>query len=164
MQNAAKVGTLELYLNKIVYAKEEKKVFWFGLGSATHVARSSATLKLGIDANKINADEVQATGKKIRVKLPPIEVIDFIYAPSDFQVREDLTQNDLLVKINLDDLEKIYRASETQIREMLPYDQLEKMGQKRTVFFVRKYLEKAGFNEIYLSFRDRKEGEKIDDF
>jgi hypothetical protein len=165
MQNAAKVGTLELYLNKIIYAKKEKELFrWIGLGTATHVARSSATLKLGIDANKISADDVKVTGNKIVVKLPPIEVVDFVYAPVDFDVREDLTKNWWLVKIKLKDLEGIYRDSEAQIRQMLPYDQLEKMGQKRTAFFVRKYLEKAGFSEIYLSFRDRKEGEKIDDF
>ncbi len=165
MQNAAKVGTLELYLNKIIYAKKNKKFFkWIGLGTATHVARTSATLKLGIDANRIGVEDVKVAGKKIEVKLPPIQVIDFIYDPSSFEVREDLTKDWGLAKISLDELEEIYRDSESQIREMLPYERLEKMGQRRTAFFVRKYLEQAGFSEIHLNFRDRKEGEKIDDF
>ena len=160
MQNVAKVATLEVHTNKIIYARKEKWV----LGTATHVAKSSAVLKLGIDANKISGDDVKISGGKIEIKLPPIEVVDFVYGPSTFDVQENLTRERWLVNIDLKELEGIYRGAETQVRQMLPYDRLEKMGQKRTAFFMRKYLEQAGFSEIYLSFRERKEGEKIHEF
>lgn len=155
MRNVAKLATLEVQMNKIVFGEKNKRLLFMQLPSATHIARTTATIKLGIDFNKIRPGDIQAEGDRIDVRLPPIEVVDFIYQPSSFEVREDLSQNNMFTRIAVGEIEEMYQKSELEIREMIQFTDLEEMGQDQTAALFRFYLQRVGFREIYVSFKDR---------
>lgn len=168
LQEVSDLGTIEVHFSKIIVLKKdiggERRILWFfkqyGEGHALHVANSNAVVTLGIDVNRISKDDIHINDQHISVLLPPIEIIDFDFDTSHYTVDKKLTKaeanaNWLLsdVEITAKEIEASYRAAEEQLRHQLPYPRLVKMGERRTAVFFRQYLRKAGFEDIYITFK-----------
>lgn len=152
-QDVAKLATLEVQLNKIVYATKTNKFLFVDLGTASHVAATRAIVKIGVDLNEIRSEHVKTTSDLIELTLPPIRILDFIYQPSEFEVRKELTSNRAFSKIKVSDLEQAYRAAETELRKSLRYIGLKEMGEKRNRIYFRSFLRRFGFKSIIITFQ-----------
>jgi hypothetical protein len=153
-QDVAKLATLEVQLNKIVYATKSKKFLFVNLGTASHVAATKAIVKIGVDLNEIRSEHVKINGDLIELVLPPIKILDFIYQPSEFKVRKELTSNQAFSKIKVSDLEEAYRAAETELRKSLRYIGLKELGEKRNRMYFRSFLHRFGFKNIIITFQE----------
>jgi hypothetical protein len=160
IQQASDLVTAEFVVDKVVFGKKSKKVFFIPVNEASFLAYSQAKIKTGIDLNRITESDIVIDGTKISISLPPIEVINFSYPPDKF-VEDTLISNPnrFLNNISLEDQEEFFRMAEMDIRESLPYLGIAKTSQEHTRKMMHSLLKALGFNQIYISFQD--EGLKI---
>lgn len=154
IQQASDLVTAEFVVDKVVFGKKTKKVFFVPINEASFLAYSQAKIKTGIDLNNIAEQDIVIEGTKISLSLPPIEVINFSYPPDSF-VEDTLISNPsrFLNNISLEDQEEFFRMAETDIRESLPYLGIVKTSQEHTRKMMQSLLQALGFTEIYISFK-----------
>lgn len=153
IQQASDLVTSEFVVDKVVFGKKTKKVFFIPINEASFLAYSQATIKTGIDLNRIAEKDIDIEGTKITLSLPPIEVVNFSYPPEKF-VEDTLISNPsrFLNSISLVDQEEFFRMAETDIRESLPYLGIVKAAQDHTRKMMHSLLRALGFTEIYIHF------------
>ncbi|WP_158857198.1 DUF4230 domain-containing protein [Lunatibacter salilacus] len=154
IQQANDLVTSEVVIDKVVFGKKTRKVFFVPINEASFLAYSQARVKTGIDLNSVSAEDIKIEGTTITLQLPPIEVINFSYPPESFMEDTLVSQpNRFLNNIRLEDQEEFFRQAEMDIRESLPFMGLVKSGQEHTRKLMHTLLKSLGFKEIYITFK-----------
>jgi hypothetical protein len=163
LQAVAKMGTLEVHYSKILWSEKgaTKRFLFFttGKSKAWHVAKSDAVLTLGVDLKKLGPDDVTVAGERVSLVLPPIEIIDFDYDPTHYQVDEQLSGfegHHLSAKetgYSVTEIDESYRRGEEHLRKQLPYKTLQEMAERRTAEVFRLHLRNEGFTEVFVTFK-----------
>jgi hypothetical protein len=153
IQNAADLATTEFVVDKIVFGTKTKKLALIKVSEATFMAYSQAKIKTGIDLNKIKENDIRIEGRKIFVRLPAIEVINFSYPPSSFVADSTISDPKVFLnRINVRDQEQFFRDAELDIRDNIQYMGLVRTSQNNTRQLFRVLLSSLGYDEIYISF------------
>ncbi len=100
VQASAKLATVEYVLNKYIFGLKEKKFFFVKMSDANFIAQSEARVKVGIDLSKLKPQDVEVNGNSIKVKFPPVEILNFSYPPDKFEMDTVLSDG----KIKLEDI------------------------------------------------------------
>jgi hypothetical protein len=155
VQEASDLVATEFVIEKVVFGTKTKNLLWFKFNEANFMANSQAKIKTGIDLSKITENSIEITGRKIELKLPPIEVINFSYPPSSF-VEDSLISDPkvFLNEINLRDQEEFFRLAELDIRENLKYMGVVETTQNHTRKMFKLLLGSLGYQEIYITFEN----------
>lgn len=150
---ASDLVTTEFTVDKVVFGTKTKNLLWFKFNEAQFMAYSQAKVKTGIDLSKIAETDIRIEGKKIELRLPPIEVINFSYPPESF-VEDSLISDPhaFLNRINIRDQEEFFRMAELDIRENLQYMGIVKTTQNHVRKMFSILLRSLDYNEIYISF------------
>lgn len=152
LKSSAKLSTVEYVVTKVISAKNEKlfsKTYFF--------AESEATIKAGIDLNKLKEEDIKIEDKKINLTLPAIEIISFSYPADAIKVIDSYTYNASIFTWNNFDFKKrdeLYRQAEDDIRESIKDLEITKTAKKNTIKFLEPILRSVGFTEIYIQFKD----------
>ena len=119
IQKAAKLATCETTIDKIVLATEQKRIIkWLGgRKQAVFLAYSQATVKTGIDLDKLAEDDIVVKEKSISIDLPPVEVLNFSYPSETFKIDTMITQRTLYDNITIEEQEEAIRVLEEQLEE-----------------------------------------------
>ncbi|MEQ9403984.1 MAG: DUF4230 domain-containing protein [Cyclobacteriaceae bacterium] len=159
IKKASKLATTEFTVDKIVYGVKRKRLLWVvKLNEAKFLAHSTAIIKAGVNLEKLKQEDVQIEGKRISLKLPAVEVINFSY-PSELFHKDSLISTDaFLNKISLEDQEGFFQDAEIDIRNSLKYMDITSATQKKTRLMLENLLRTLGYEEIYIDFH---EGELI---
>lgn len=133
IQGASDLATTEFTIDKVVFGTKTKNLLWFKFNEAKFLAYSQAKVKTGIDLSKVREEDIQISGQKIELNLPPIEVINFSYPPSSF-IEDSLISDphNFLTKIDIRDQEEFFRLAELDIRDNLKYMGIVKTTQDHT--------------------------------
>ena len=159
IKKASKLATVEFTVDKIVYGVKRKKLLWFvNLNEAKFIAHSKAYIKAGVDLEKLKADDVDIAEKRIKLTLPPVQVINFSYPAEAFSYDNLISHNAFLNKISLPDQEQYFQDAETDIRNNLKHMDIVAITQRKTSLMLDKLLHALGYEEIYIDFH---EGELI---
>jgi len=155
IQQASDLVVSEFVVDKVVFGKKTKNILFIPLNEASFLAYSRAKIKTGINLDKIGEEDILIEGKKITLKLPPIEVLNFSYPPEDF-VEDTLISNPerFLNDINLEDQETFFRMAEMDIRDNLPYMGLVTTSQNHVRELIQMVLKSFDFEEIYIQFEN----------
>lgn len=155
VQKIAKLGTSEFKLRKILFAKKEKTFTVFSLGTATYMAWVEPKVVAGIDVDKIGPRdiEIDEVNKAVYVQLPPVEIISYDFNEEGIEVDQNLTTGKLFNKISLEDLEKILRDADKDIRAYLNFLDIREETEKSTRKYFAKYFQSLGYKGI-VSFKD----------
>lgn len=157
VQKAAKLATTEFVIDKAVFARREKSfIHVIKLNEAIFFAHSQAIIKAGIDLEKLSADDVTIADQTIRLKLPPVEVINFSYPIEKFKIDEDVTEQAFLNRFTLEDYDEMFRQAELDIRENIEYLGIKKSTQQKTRIMLQSLLKNLGYTEVYIEFKDGK--------
>lgn len=173
IKSAAKLATVEVILTKMIIANPKAKGWkkFFGGQNGRFLAETEATVKAGIDLDKIDEGKIKINGKNISLELPPVEILNFSYPAEKFKVNENYTT---LTSIpNRDVLEVVdgyYRQSELDIRNNFTLLGINEQAENKTRSFLQKLLSRSGYEEIEIRFSpkaseiktDGKEGENED--
>lgn len=152
VQSASQLATVEYVLNKIVLGSKEKKRFGIDLATSQFLARTEASIKAGIDLNKIREEDVEIEGDRIRIHLPAVEILNFSYPAENFQIDFNYFTNQRMNQLSIEDVENFYRLGELAIRRDMHFLGIEKTAQDRTRVMLSGILNAAGFREVYLEF------------
>ncbi len=158
IQSASKLATTETTLDKIIFGTQERKFLGIiHLNETRFVAYSKATIKSGIDLTKLAPGDINITGKRIEVKLPAVEVLDFSYPSSSFKIDSNITDTKaFLNRLTIKDFEDFYMGAETDIRNNLSYMGIKEATEQKTRILLNGLLENLGYEEIYISFKPGK--------
>lgn len=154
IRQAAKLATTETTIDKVVFGTSDKRLLGIiRLNQARFAAYSRATVKSGIDLNKMRPEDVFIEGKRIEIELPHVEVINFSYPFRDFRIDESITDDKFLNQIDIFDQENFYRLAESDIRNNLRYTGIIKATEQKTRLMMEGLLKNLGYEEIYITFR-----------
>jgi len=154
LKNSAKLATVEYVVTKVISTKDNN---WFAK-DAYFFAETEATIKAGIDLDKLKDDDIKIEGSKISVLLPPIEIINFSYPSEGFKVIEEYTDEAAIFKwnsINVGTKDDLYRQGEADIRQNIKDLGIINTAKKNTRLLLTKILSLSGFEEIYIDFREQ---------
>ena len=155
---ASKLATTEVSIDKFVFATKEKRfLYLIKLNKATFGAKTQATVKLGIDLTKVKKKNIEVTGSLVDIKLPPIEVLSFNYPFEKFEVDRSLWDEAFLNKMNVADIEDIFRQGENDIRANLKYMGVLEQSKENTRKLMTRLISGLGYEEVYISFEDQDE-------
>lgn len=159
IQKASKLATTEFKVDKLVFGVKNKRILWVvKLNEAQFLAKSQATIKTGINLDKLKEEDIKIKQDRISITLPPVEVINFSYPAESFKKIDILTSDAFSTKINLEDQENFFQEAEIDIRNSLKYMGIIETTQQKTRTMLEALLQNLGYNEIYIDF---KEGELI---
>lgn len=154
IRSASKLATVEYVVTKVISAQKKhllsKDTYFF--------AETEATIKAGIDLNKIRPEDIQIEGTQVQVELPAIELINFSYPAKGFHVIDDYTYNNFWLKwknFSVMEKDKLYRMGEQDIRDNISNLGITQSAKENTRRLLSRILSKAGFDEIYISFKQQ---------
>lgn len=155
IQQASDLVVSEFVIDKVVFGKKTKNILFIPVNEASFMAYSRASIKTGIDLNRLKEEDIQIEGNKINLNLPPIEVVNFSYPPDSF-IADTLISNPrrFLNSINLEDQETFFRMAEMDIRDHLPFMGLVESSQNHARKLMQTVLKSFDFEEIYIQFEN----------
>lgn len=156
IKEAAKLATCETTIDKIVLATEQKRIIkWLGgRKQAVFLAYSQATIKTGIDLDKLTEDDISVSDRAISLTLPPVEVINFSYPSEKFVIDSLITSRTLFDNISIQEQEELYRQAEADIRSNLQYLGIRQSTEDKTRKMLEGLLKNLGYEEIYITFKE----------
>jgi len=153
LKNSAKLATVEYIVTKVISAKDKN---WFAK-DAYFFAETEATIKAGIDLEKLKEEDIRIKGRKISITLPPVEIINFSYPAEGFKVIQKYSDEDAIFKWNSIDVaqkDDLYRQGEADIRANIDDLGIIETAESNTRAIMKKILTLSGFDEIYIEFSD----------
>lgn len=153
LKNSAKLATVEYVVTKVVSAEKRRLIF----KDAYFFAETEATIKAGIDLDKLKEEDIVIKGTKINLTLPPIEIVNFSYPASAFKVIDSYTYGSSMPIWNgftLKQRDELFRQGEEDIRSNIKNLGITKTAQDNTILLLTPILESAGFEEIYIYFKE----------
>ena len=153
LKSSAKLATVEYVVTKVISATEKHRLF----KDTYFFAETEATIKAGIDLDKLREEDIVVDGKKINLTLPPIEIINFSYPAAGFQIVDKYTDESSRKRwnsINLKTRDELYRKGEEDIRRNIGNLGITKTAEKNTIMFLTPILRASGYDEIYIQFRE----------
>jgi hypothetical protein len=157
IQKASKLATAEFKVDKLVFGVKNKRVLWvIKLNEAQFLAKSQATIKTGINLDKLKEEDIKIRQNSISITLPAVQVINFSYPAESFKKIELLSSETFSSKINLEDQENFFQEAEMDIRNNLKYMGVIETTQQKTRILLEAMLRNLGYTEIYIDFKEGK--------
>ena len=155
IRDVSKLASVEFIVSKMIIAKKEKKVLhFFKLKDADFFAQTEATIKVGIDLSKITEEDIQLTEGKIKLSLPPVEVLNFSYPADKFKIDDNYSSlKSFGNRLSIEDVDKIYQEAQLQVMKDANYLGLRSTAEQKTIMLLNNLLENIGFEEVYVSFK-----------
>lgn len=154
VKSAAKLATTETIIDKVVLGTQEKKLLGFiKVNKAHFAAYTQAIITTGVDLNELTPSDIKITNKRIELRLPPVQVLDFSYPFDRYRIDSTITRNRFLNKIDVLDHEKFYMMAELDIRNNLKYTGIKEATESKTRIMLEGLLKNLDYEEIYITFR-----------
>lgn len=153
IRQASLLATTEFTIDKTVFATREKKLLGLiKINQADFLAYTTAIVKAGIDLDKLEADDIHIEGKRIGLRLPHVEVINFSYPVEKYRIDRDVTNDAFLNRFTIEDYDRFFQQAEIDIRNNLKYLGMIKTTKQKTRTMIEALLKNLGYREIYISF------------
>jgi hypothetical protein len=141
VQTLSDLVTVKYVLEKVVILEDVK---WYGENRVLLLAHG--VVKAGIDLKRITADDVTISGKTIRLRLPPPQIMDAYLDDKNSQVIDHATG---LLRAFDKDLEQTARANAVDdIRRAARTDGILDEADKRARLELELFLRQAGFEQV----------------
>lgn len=142
------VGTLsttEYTLSKILHWDDEGE--WYKFGDRKILIRCRATVKAGVDLNKIKDQDIEVNGSKITIQLPPPEIVSFDMNPD--HIRTEMEEvNGMRSNFSQIDKTRVLKKGEESIRKDLAKLNILEEAEQNAKTFVIDFYKNQGFEEI----------------
>lgn len=155
IRSASKLATTEVILNKIVWTDVRGRRIK-GLFKKDNILmfNTEATLKLGVNLNKLNEDDIMVFGDSIVITLPKVEILNFSYPHEKYEQLYPISNFDAIKSNNkVEKLDIIFREAETDIRNKVKFLDLEKITEEKTRKFLTKFLSQSNYNNVVIKFK-----------
>lgn len=156
IRSVAKLATTEVVVNKIVWSEiKDNRFIGIIKRDETILFDTEATIKFGIDLNKIRPQDITIKGDTLLLKLPKVEIINFSYPHEKFrQIHPISNFDDVRNKRKIEKMDEVFRLAEIDIKEKLKLMNLHTEAENRTVLFMENFLRKMGYTHVYIEFKE----------
>lgn len=147
LKEIGQLATAEMEVSKVVRARDEDT--WYKLGERRMLITCRARVKAGVNLDQLQEKDVIHEEKRIRIKLPPPQIISFSMPPEAVRVaytdighfRDPFSQTET---------DAIMEKAEKQIRRQV--DSLDILARARAgaVTFLTRFFVQAGFEEVII--------------
>ena len=155
IRSASKLATTEVILNKIVWTDIKGRRI-HGLFKKDNILmfNTEATLKLGVNLNKLNENDIMVFGDSIVITLPKVEILNFSYPHEKYEQLYPISNFDVIKSNNkVEKLDMIFREAETDIRNKVKFLDLETITEQKTRQFLSKFLAQSNYNNVVIKFK-----------
>lgn len=143
----SKLGTTEYSLSKVIAGEDNQ---WYTIGTRKFMMTCKAQVVAGIDASQIQFTEVNTREKKIKLTIPPAEIITFNIQPDGFNfVDEDL--GSFRGKFTTAEINEYQVFAEKKIKEQLVQINILAEAEKNAILFLDKILRAGGFVSVEIN-------------
>ncbi len=153
LKSSAKLATVEYVVTKVIKSEKDN----FILKNSYFFAQTEARIKAGINLDKLNEEDIEIEGTKIKLTLPPIEIINFSYPVESFKLIDKYTTKPGLFSkaFTLEQRDELYRQGEKSIRASLKDLGIIERAKSNTKMLIEKILIASEFEEIYITFKEQ---------
>ena len=148
IQNCSELATLKVTLSKCIFAEQVNRILMIPIGKSKFVAQSEVILKYGIRLDKIKKEDIEITDNKIKIKLPPVELLDFNYPPKLDVIEEYTTMRNWVTQIT-----NIMQQAEDSVRKNLKYLDMEDECKQKTTLMLTRIFNDLGFDDIEIEYK-----------
>lgn len=144
------IGTLstsEYTVGKIIKLNDEGE--WYKWGDRKILISCKAKIKAGVNLNKLKADDITVTGKKIEIQLPAAEIISFEMNPDQIKT-EMVDVSGFRGGFSQQEKNKILRLGEKSIREDMKQLDILTDAETNAIVFLTDFYKNLGFEEIII--------------
>jgi hypothetical protein len=149
LQKLQQLATVSYEVSKVVKANDN--LTWYKVGDRKILLTCHATIKAGIDLGKIKPEDIDVSGRKITLRLPPPEIISVNLPPNNIRVayqdvgifRSDFTGQE--IDLLMAQAEKQMWAAGASLG-------ITDQAKVNTQLAVSKLLTTLGYEEVFLTF------------
>jgi hypothetical protein len=139
------ISTTEYTLSKVLKWNDVGE--WYKFGDRKILISCKATVKAGVDLNKIKDQDIVVRGNSIQIKLPPPEIISFNMDPNHIKT-ELVSVNGLRAEFSQVDKAAVLKKGEQLIRKDLKQLNILNDAERQAKLFVIDYFKNYGFEEV----------------
>ncbi|MES2556157.1 MAG: DUF4230 domain-containing protein [Bacteroidota bacterium] len=144
------IGTLstsEYTVSKIIKLNDVGE--WYKWGDRKILISCKAKIKAGVNLNKLKADDIKVTGKKIEIQLPPAEIISFEMNPDQIKT-EMVDVSGFRGGFSQQEKNRILRLGEKSIRKDMKQLNILNDAETNAIVFLTDFYKNLGFEEIII--------------
>ena len=147
----AELGTVEYTVRQIIRNSDES---WKFFGDRKVLFSVKATLKAGIDLDKLSEEDIEVRGSQIKITLPQPEIVALNIKPDDIKLAYSKVSV-LRTEYSQKEIDEILTAGERSIREdeSLRSSIVDDAKANAREFF-EILLRASGYNDIEVAFED----------
>ncbi len=150
VKEIGELSTVEYTLGKVL--KIDDKAEWYKFGDRKILIKVNATVKAGINLNKLNTEDLIIEENSIQIRLPEPELFTFTI-PSD-QVQTVVNDiNGLRHEFSQTDKISILQLGEKKIREEVKQTDILNDAEKNAINWFTAYYKNMGYKSVEVSVK-----------
>jgi hypothetical protein len=139
------LATTEYTLGKIIHWNDEGE--WYKFGDRKILLSCKATVKGGVNLNKIKESDIEVEGNKITIQLPPPEIVSFEMDPD--LIRTEMTDvNGFRSDFSQVEKSKVLQKGEESIRKDLKKLHILDEAEQNAKIFIIDFYKNLGFEQV----------------
>lgn len=139
------LATTEYTLGKIIHWNDEGE--WYKFGDRKILLSCKATVKAGVNLNKISESDIEVEGNKITIQLPPPEIVSFEMNPD--LIRTEMTDvNGFRSDFSQVEKSKVLQKGEESIRKDLKKLHILDEAEQNAKIFIIDFYKNLGFEQV----------------
>ncbi|WP_341906327.1 DUF4230 domain-containing protein [Fluviicola taffensis] len=139
------LATTEYTLGKIIHWNDEGE--WYKFGDRKILLSCKATVKAGVNLNKIRESDIEVEGNKITIQLPPPEIVSFEMDPD--LIRTEMTDvNGFRSDFSQVEKSKVLQKGEESIRKDLKKLHILDEAEQNAKIFIIDFYKNLGFEQV----------------
>lgn len=149
IEELGQMATVEFVVTKIIKASHEPD--WYKWGERKFLISATATIKAGVNLEKLTENDIQIHNKSIELVLPSPEILSFNIRPQDLKL-EFMRVSGLRHSFSSSETQSILQEAEKEIRAQIPQMGVLKTAEDNSRLFFQVWLSQMGFEQVNIRF------------
>lgn len=150
IRSIGQLSTTEFTLGKIIELHDDKA--WYKFGDRNILISCKATVKAGIDLQKIRKGDIEIKGDDVKITLPYPEILSFDMNPESLKTEmQDI--NGFRADFTQEEKNGIIAEGEKSIRESLKETSIVQEARNNAELFVQEFYQELGYRNVEIEFR-----------
>ncbi len=147
LQQLNQLATAEYVFTKTLQASDE--LTWYKVGDRKILINVRAGVKAGVDLSQLSVNDIDVTGKGIKITMPPATILSINIKPEDVSVAYQQT-GFFRDQFSPAEVNEVMRVGERQIMEAAAKTDILKQADNNAALLIDKTLRQLGYESITL--------------
>jgi hypothetical protein len=145
------LATVEYTVSKIVKASDDQT--WYKVGDRKILMSCRATIRAGINLDRLQAGDIRVSGNSISLQLPPAQILSVNMRPED--IRTEFEEVGVFRSdFSAAERNQLMAQGEAQIRRQAASTDILRSAETQASLLLGNFLRSLGYQEVKISFRN----------